>query len=90
MKTEEINFMENKILTEQEKLEEEIFLGFRKMKGIDVQNINFKYQIDFDEKYKNILEKYLKLKLIEKTDIGYKLTVQGILVSNVILADFLD
>ncbi len=75
---------------EQEKLEEEIFLGFRKMKGIDVQNINFKYQIDFDEKYKNILEKYLKLKLIEKTDIGYKLTVQGILVSNVILADFLD
>lgn len=36
------------------------------MKGIDVQNINFKYQIDFDEKYKNILEKYLKLKLIEK------------------------
>ena len=60
------------------------------MKGIDVQNINFKYQIDFDEKYKNILEKYLKLKLIEKTVIGYKLTVQGILVSNVILADFLD
>ena len=44
----------------------------------------------FDEKYKNILEKYLKLKLIEKTVIGYKLTVQGILVSNVILADFLD
>ena len=77
-------------MTEQEKLEEEIFLGFRKMKGIDVQNINFKYQIDFDEKYKNILEKYLKLKLIEKTVIGYKLTVQGILVSNVILADFLD
>lgn len=85
-----LNHKESKILTEQEKLEEEIFLGFRKMKGIDVQNINFKYQIDFDEKYKNILEKYLKLKLIEKTDIGYKLTVQGILVSNVILADFLD
>lgn len=85
-----LNHKESKILTEQEKLEEEIFLGFRKMKGIDVQNINFKYQIDFDEKYKNILEKYLKLKLIEKTVIGYKLTVQGILVSNVILADFLD
>lgn len=51
-----LNHKESKILTEQEKLEEEIFLGFRKMKGIDVQNINFKYQIDFDEKYKNILE----------------------------------
>ncbi len=81
---------ESKILTEQEKLEEEIFLGFRKMEGIDVQDINFKYQIDFNEKYKDILEKYLKLKLVEKTDIGYKLTLQGVLVSNVVLADFLD
>ena len=60
------------------------------MEGIDVQDINFKYQIDFNEKYKDILEKYLKLKLVEKTDIGYKLTLQGVLVSNVVLADFLD
>lgn len=85
-----LNHKESKILTEQEKLEEEIFLGFREMKGIDVQDINFKYQIDFDEKYKDILKKYLKLKLIEKTDTNYKLTLQGILVSNVVLADFLD
>lgn len=85
-----LNHKESKILTEQEKLEEEIFLGFREMKGIDVQDINFKYQIDFDKKYKDILEKYLKLKLIEKTDTGYKLTLQGVLVSNVVLADFLE
>lgn len=85
-----LNHEESKILTEQEKLEEEIFLGFREMKGIDVQDINFKYQIDFDEKYKDILKKYLKLKLIEKTDTNYKLTLQGVLVSNIVLADFLD
>jgi len=81
---------ETKLLTIQEKLEEEIFLGFRLTKGIDTSQINSKYNIKFDEKYRQILNKYLNLKLIEKTDTGYKLTLHGILVSNVVLADFLD
>lgn len=81
---------EEKLLTTQEKLEEEIFLGFREMKGIMVSKINHKYNIDFDQKYKSILNKYEKLKLIQKTEGGYSLTPNGILVSNVILADFLE
>lgn len=80
---------DSKILTAQEKLEEEIFLGFRKMAGINIKEINAKYGIDFDEKYKDILAKYMSINLIDKTQNGYKLTDQGILVSNVVLADFL-
>ena len=34
--------------------------------------------------------KYINLNLIEKTNGGYKLTIQGILVSNVVLADFIE
>ena len=60
------------------------------MKGIMVSKINHKYTIDFDQKYKSILNKYEKLKLIQKTEGGYSLTPNGILVSNVILADFLE
>lgn len=85
-----IKHQEEKLLTAQEKLEEEIFLGFREMKGIMVSKINHKYNIDFDQKYKSILNKYEKLKLIQKTEGGYSLTPNGILVSNVILADFLE
>lgn len=82
---------ESKLLTCQEKLEEEIFLGFRKIReGINVENINTKYGIDFREKYCEVLDKYENLKLIKKTPQGYKLTPNGVLVSNVILADFLD
>lgn len=81
---------DSKILTPNEKLEEEIFLGFRKMKGINISDINFKYKINFGDKYKKILEKYTKMKLIEKTETGYKFTLQGILVSNVVLADFIE
>ena len=77
-------------LSESEKLEEEIFLGLRKLAGIDVLSVNKKYNIDFENKYKKVLDKYINLKLIEKTNCGYKLTLQGILVSNVVLADFIE
>ena len=85
-------FEKNEERTEstKDKLEEEIFLGLRKMKGIDIKQINSKYNIDFEKKYMNILKKYEDLSLLERTLEGYKLTPRGILVSNTILADFLD
>ncbi len=75
-------------LTEKEKLEEEIFLGFRKSSGINILNINQKYNIDFENKYKNVLKKYFKY--FKKTPEGYSLNLQGVLISNIILSEFLD
>lgn len=72
-----------------EQLEEEIFLGFRKMSGLNVEDINRKFGIDFDKKYSDILTKYLESKHILKTEKGYRLSDSGILVSNIILADFI-
>lgn len=77
-------------LTKQEQLEEEIFLGFRKMRGIDVDEINKKYYIDFESDFREILDKYLSTKHLIKTDIGYRLSNEGILVSNIILSEFLQ
>ncbi len=79
-----------KFVTDTQMLEEEIFLGFRRMSGIDVSQINAKFNIDFDEEYNEILKKYEGMKLLVKTPNGYALTTNGILVSNVILADFLS
>ena len=77
-------------VSNQEKLEEEIFLGLRKMSGLQVENVNRKFGINFEEKYNKILAKYLKIGLLSKTDRGYNFTPNGILVSNVILAEFLE
>lgn len=77
-------------LSRQEQLEEEIFLGFRKMRGIDSKIINSKYNIDFDKKYSAVLSKYLKSRHLIKDENIYKLSVEGVLVSNIILADFLE
>lgn len=71
-------------VTEQEKLEEEIFLGFRKEEGINIQKMN----IDFDKKYKSVIDKYLP-RYIQKTPCGYKLTLEGVLLSNNILSEFI-
>ena len=77
-------------LTVQEQLEEEIFLGFRKMKGIAVDEINKKFSIDFEHDYSDILQKYLSLGYLVQTEQGYRFSNEGILLSNVILADFLQ
>lgn len=75
-------------LTKQQQLEEEIFLGFRKMTGINIFDINKKFEIDFGKKYQSILEKYKKYFI--KTPNGYALNTDGILISNCILSEFLE
>lgn len=77
-------------LSKQERLEEEIFLGFRKMSGINVKKINQKFNIDFFKKYEKVLDKYLSYKYLSETNDGFKLTTNGILISNVILSEFLE
>lgn len=77
-------------LTSQEQLEEEIFLGFRKMEGINIETINQKFNINFLKKYRNIIDKYISYKFLEETNTGFRLTNAGILVSNTILAEFLE
>ena len=83
-----------KFLTEKEKLEEDIFLGFRLSEGINTIEINKKFNIDFDKKYKTILEKYLDSGHIEKTENGYRLSdnqnSNGFLLSNIILSEFIS
>ena len=44
--------------------------------------------IDFDKKYKTVIDKYSP-KYIEKTPYGYKLTLEGVLLSNNILSEFI-
>ena len=82
-----------KFLTEKEKLEEKIFLGFRLKTGVNVEEINSTFNIDFEKKYSKTLDKYLKSGHIEKTPNRYCLSdnkdTNGFLISNLILSDFL-
>lgn len=75
-------------LSQQEILEEAIFLGFRKIAGININQINQNFRIDFNVKYAEILKKYSNYFI--KTSQGYALTLDGILISNEILSEFIS
>lgn len=74
-------------LTEQEILEETIFLGLRKTEGINIEEINKQFNIDFNKKYAKTLDKYCDYFI--KTPSGWALTIEGILISNDILSEFI-
>ena len=88
LKNPHIHFSEN-ILSKEEMLEEEIFLGFRRMAGINVQSVNEKFSIDFESDYSDVIKKYISTGFLSKTEQGYRLTLNGVLVSNVVLSEFL-
>ena len=75
------------IVTKKESLEEEIFLGFRKRSGIDTKRIKELYAVDFETKYKDVLNKYKDY--FEKTENGFALNLQGSMLSNIILSEFI-
>lgn len=79
---------EKEFLTDEILLEEAIFLGLRKSDGIDINQINKRFSIDFEEKYAKILQKYEKY--FCKTDVGYAFSDEGFLISNYILSDFIE
>ena len=77
-------------LSTQEILEEEIFLALRLKKGINIENFNLKYKMNFEQKYKKIIEKYSSMGLLKIENSHCKLTENGILLSNDIMSEFLD
>ena len=76
-------------LTINEKIEEEIFLGLRKEAGINIIDFKAKYNLDFERKYQFIIDKFYPKYLIKDCDC-YKLTIDGVLLSNNIMAEFLE
>lgn len=75
-------------ISEQEALEEAIFLGLRKIDGIDINEVNNKFNINFETKYKDVLNKYSNY--FTKNDFNIALNIDGVMISNTILADFID
>lgn len=74
-------------LSQKEILEEAIFLGLRKVSGINIKEINQKFEIDFNQKFAKILDKYSRF-FIRNSD-NLALTTEGILISNEILSEFI-
>ena len=76
-------------LSVEEKIEEFVFLGFRKAEGIDIEKLKQEYDYDFEQMNYKSLQKFLSSGHVVKTKNGYAFSDEGFLLSNEILCEFL-
>ena len=74
---------------EENKEREYIILKLRLIDGIDIKEMNEKFNIDVCEKYKDQIEKMKKLELLECTNSNIRLTKKGLDLANVVWQEFL-
>lgn len=78
------------ILTTQQEIEEEIFLNLRTIYGLNIKEINKKYNIDIRDKYKKEFNKFIKEGFLNEKDNIIKFSKKGILLSNEVLCEFIE
>lgn len=82
------NKREKEILSKEDALAEHIFLGLRMIGGFNIAKVEKLYGIRFYEKYKNVIDRYVKGGFLEMDD-NLRLTKKGVSVSNSIMCEFL-
>ena len=71
-------------------MEEFLFLGLRRMEGISITEFERTFRVSLDSVYQKTLKKWETAGCLIQKDGFWFLTEQGIDISNVILADFLQ
>jgi len=81
---------EKNILSKKDEIEEFIFMGLRMNKGINLDEFNKKFNINFKNKYNHIIEKLKNLNLIIEQNNNITLTQRGREISNTVFVEFID
>ncbi len=77
-------------LSSKDKMEEFIFMGLRMNEGISLQSFENKFNVNFKQKYNDILEKLKNLNLIEEQNNSVYLTQKGRELSNTVFIEFIN
>ena len=76
-------------LSKKDIMEEFMFLGLRKIKGISINAFNQQFGMDIFDVYGDVITKYKNMNLLSVKNDVIALTKQGLDVSNSIFSDFL-
>jgi len=85
----DLPIVDSHVLSLKEKLEEEMFLGLRLLKGVNIKAVNLKYGVQIEELYKQALHHSMKCGYLELKDGWISLTKSGILMANEVFEQFL-
>ena len=85
----EVIHKEKEILDKTAQMEEFVFLGMRKMKGISLEEFHKEFDKELQECYGKNIRRMVEQGLVEVKDKNLKLTREGIDVSNYVFAEIL-
>ena len=77
------------VVTKQESIEEEMFLGLRKIDGVSKQHFIEKFDLPMEQLFSNHIEELVKEALVENTEDALKLSYKGRFVGNEVFQQFL-
>lgn len=77
-------------LSVEDKIQEKIFMGLRMNEGIKFEDFKKQFNLDFKEKYCEIIKELEDSKLINQTIAGFSLTQRGREISNSIFIKFIN
>ena len=83
------NHSEEELLTQDDEMEEFMFLGLRMMAGISTESFKEVFGLDFYEVYGEIAANQMKQGLIKREGSRIRLTDMGIDVSNTVMAEYM-
>jgi oxygen-independent coproporphyrinogen-3 oxidase len=75
-------------LSDRERMQEAIFLGLRRMSGIDLSYFQNRYGVNIASEYEEDLDRFFAANLIELSNNTIRLTRQGLALSNEVFAAF--
>lgn len=81
--------MENEVLTRENQMEEEMFLGLRLKEGVSFQRFQEKFQCSLESVYGDVLSTEAKAGHLVVENGSVRLTAQGLLIGNDIFEKFL-
>ena len=89
LKTGELPVLKAQALTREEQIEESMFLGMRLMEGVNLNQLQAKYQVNIYELYKPKLDKLRDLGYVSLESGVLRLTRKGLMIANNVFEEFL-
>ena len=80
--------LERRLLGEQERIGDALFMGLRLVEGLDLVRIRQRYGIDVMERYGEELRKYIDSGVLVESENRLRLTRQGMLIANEVMSTF--
>ncbi|MDE5978347.1 MAG: radical SAM family heme chaperone HemW [Turicibacter sp.] len=81
--------IESNVLSKEEKIEEEMFLGLRLLDGVDLDEVSKKYDIDVEAIYQEAFANLIEQQDLERVGSTIRLTHKGLLMANEVFEQFL-